>query len=50
MPGDPDDWRITLLRNLVSLAAYLAVLGAFATAPLLIWLAGVVFLTDRDGS
>lgn len=39
-----------MLRNIGSLVAYLVVLGAFATTPLLIWLGGVVFLSSRDRS
>ena len=47
MPGVPLDRRSRMLRNLVSLVGYLIVLGAFAATPLLIWLGGVVFFTDR---
>ncbi len=39
-----------MLRNLVSLVAYLAVLGAFGVTPLLMWLGAVVFVTGRGRS
>jgi hypothetical protein len=36
-----------MLRNLVSLMLYLAILGAMGSIPLMLWLGAVVVSTDR---